>query len=36
MMLKFSKGWIERFKKEFGLQFRRVHGEEVRAEINAL
>lgn len=29
LSLKFSKGWIERFKKRYGMRFRRVHGEAM-------
>eukprot|EP00171_Calliarthron_tuberculosum_P004123 IDg4123t1 len=34
--LTFSKGWIERFKKRFGLRFRRVHGEAASADMDAI
>lgn len=36
MVLAFSKGWIERFKKRYGLRFRRVHGEAGSADMEAI
>ena len=36
LSLKFSKGWIERFKKRFGLRFRQVHGEAMGADVEKL
>lgn len=36
LKLKFSKGWIERFKKRYGLRFRRVHGEALSADNDAV
>lgn len=36
IFLKFSKGWIERFKKRFGLRFRQVHGEAMSVDIDKL
>ena len=34
--LKFSKGWIDRFKRRYGLRFRRVHGEALSADNKAI
>jgi len=34
--LKFSNGWNERFKKRYGLRFRRVHGEALNADQEAI
>lgn len=36
IVLKFSEGWLQRFKERFGLRFRRVHGEEMSADDNAI
>lgn len=36
LQLKFSKGWVERFKKRFGLRFRRIHGEAKSADNEAI
>lgn len=32
----FSNGWMERFKKRYGLKFRRVHGEAMSADKRAI
>ena len=34
--IKFSNGWMERFKKRFGLKFQRVHGEALSADQAAI
>lgn len=34
--MKFSKGWVERFKKRFGLRFRRISGEAKSADTEAI
>lgn len=34
--LRFSEGWIERFKKRYGLCYRRVHGEALSADNAAI
>lgn len=36
IQLTFSKGWIERFKRRYGLRFRRVHGEAASADTVAI
>lgn len=36
LSLTFSKGWIERFRKDYGTRFRRVHGEAMSADIIAI
>ena len=36
LSLKFSKGWVERFKKLYDIRFRRVHGEVTSADNDAI
>ena len=36
LSLKFSKGWLARFQKRHGLKFRRIHGEAMSANSDAL
>ena len=36
LSMKFSKGWLERFKKRHSLRFRRVHGEAQSADTDAI
>lgn len=31
-ILKFSKGWVERFKKRFAIRFRRLHGKALSSD----
>ena len=36
LSLKFSKGWIERSKKRYGMRFRRVYGEAISVDNDAI
>lgn len=36
LSLAFSRGWLDRFKKRYRLTFRRVHGESLDADENAI